>query len=120
MWGRTNYKFKNNLISTINSPTFSFPVSDKMFASKEMQKTLLTEIVNSNLKGVNRYAYSCLNFMLLKEVVENESKQDLNEFTKANFYRKLGATTTTFQPLNYMSIDNIADRKSTRLNSSHL
>lgn len=108
MWGRTNYKFKNNLISTINSPTFSFPVSDKMFASKEMQKTLLTEIVNSNLKGVNRYAYSCLNFMLLKEVVENESKQDLNEFTKANFYRKLGATTTTFQPLNYMSIDNIA------------
>ncbi len=108
MWGRTNYKFKNNLISTVNTPTFSLPVSDKMFASEEMQKTLLMEIANSNLKGVNRYTYSCLNFMLLKEVVENVSKQDLNEFTQANFYRKLGATTTTFQPLNYMSIDNIA------------
>lgn len=108
MWGRTNYKFKSNLISTVNSPTFSLPVSDKMFASEEMQKTLLTEIVNSNLRSNSRYAYSCLNFMLLKEVVENESKKDLNEFTQANFYRKLGATTTTFQPLNYMSIDNIA------------
>jgi CubicO group peptidase (beta-lactamase class C family) len=46
--------------------------------------------------------------MLLKEVVENVSQQDLNEFTQSNFFRKLGATTTTFQPLNYMSIDNIA------------
>ena len=108
MWGRSNYKFKDNLISAVNSPTFSLPVSDKLFASQEMQKTLLTEIINSNLTRSNSYAYSCLNFMLLKEVVENESKQDLNEFTQANFFRKLGATTTTFQPLKYMSIDNIA------------
>lgn len=108
MWGHTNYKFKNNLISQVNTPTFSFPVSNKMFASQEMQKTLLTEIVNTNLRRSNRYAYSCLNFMLLKEVVENISKQDLNEYTQANFFRKLGATTTTFLPLSYMSIDNIA------------
>lgn len=108
MWGRSNYKFKNNLISSVNTPTFNLPVSDKMFASKEMQKTLLAEVVNSNLRRSNSYAYSCLNFMLLKEVVENVSQQDLNEFTQSNFFRKLGATTTTFQPLNYMSIDNIA------------
>lgn len=108
MWGRTNYKFKNNLISQVNSPTFSFPVSDKMYASQEMQKTLLTEVVNSTLRRNSNYAYSCLNFMLLKEVVEKLSRQDLNEYTQANFFRKLGATTTTFQPLKYMSIDNIA------------
>lgn len=108
MWGRTNYKFKNNLISTINTPTFSFPVSDKMFASEEMRKTLLKEILNTKLRRNKRYAYSCLNFMLLKEVIEKVTEQDLNEFTQSNFYKKLGATTTTFQPLKYMSIENIA------------
>ena len=107
MWGRTNYKFKPNLISGVSTPTFNMPVSEKMFASEEMQKTLLKEIVNTDLRRPNHYAYSCLNFMLLKEVIENITKQDLNEFTQANFYRKLGATTTTFQPLKYMSNDNI-------------
>ena len=107
MWGRTNYKFKNNLISGVNTPTFSLPDSEKMFASKEMHKTLLSEIINTNLRRPNRYAYSCLNFMLLKEAIENITKQDLNQYTQANFYRKLGATTTTFQPLKYMSNQHI-------------
>lgn len=114
MWGRSNYKFKNNLISSVNTPTFSLPVSDKLFASEEMQKTLLKEVVNSNLRRNKSYAYSCLNFMLLKEVVEKLSKQDLNEYTQANFFRKLGATTTTFQPLKYMSIHNIAPTENDR------
>ena len=107
MWGRTNYKFKPNLISGINTPTFSLPVSEKMFASEEMQKTLLTEVINTNLRRPNRYAYSCLNFMLLKEAIENISKQDLNQYAQTNFYKKLGATTTTFQPLKYMSNEHI-------------
>lgn len=108
MWGRKNYSFVPELIAETNSPTFSYPVSDKMYASEKMQQKLLQEIINTNLRARNRYAYSCLNFMLLKEVVENISKQDLDEYTQSNFFRRLGATTTTFQPLNHMKIDNIA------------
>ena len=108
MWGRKNYKFKPNLIADSISTIFSYPVSERMYASREMQQTLLSEVINTNLRRQNRYAYSCLNFMLLKEVVENISKQDLNEFVQINFFRKLGATTTTYQPLKYMSIDHIA------------
>lgn len=108
MWGHKDYKFESDLIAETNSTSFSYPVSDKMYASEKMQQILLSEIINTNLRARNRYTYSCLNFMLLKEVVENISKQDLNEFIQTNFLKKLGATTTTFQPLNYMSIDNIA------------
>jgi len=107
MWGRSNYKFKPDLISNENSSTFKYPIADKMFGSDKMQETLLSEIIKTNLRTRRRYAYSCLNFMLLKEVVENISKQDLNEYVQNNFFHKLGATTTTFQPLYYMSIDNI-------------
>lgn len=108
MWGRKNYRFVPELIAETNSPTFSNPVADKMYASKKMQQKLLSEIIDTNLRARNRYAYSCLNFMLLKEVVENISKKDLNEYVQSNFFRRLGARTTTFQPLNYMSVDNIA------------
>lgn len=108
MWGRSNYKFKPDLIAADNSPTFNLSVAENMYASQNMKKTLLSEIINTNLRARRRYAYSCLNFMLLKEVVENISQQDLNEYVQTNFFRKLGATTTTFQPLNYMSADNIA------------
>ncbi len=108
MWGRKNFKFESDLIADEVSPTFSYPVSEKMYASEKMQKKLLAEIVKTNLRTPKRYAYSCLNFMLLKEVVEKISKQDLNEYVQSNFFKKLGATTTTFQPLRYMSIDNIA------------
>lgn len=107
MWGRNNYKFKSDLISPVSSPSFCYPVSDKIFANKNMQKVLLEEIIKTN-KRPKRYAYSCLNFMLLKEVVENITKQDLNEYSQANFFKRLGAYTTTFQPLKYMSADNIA------------
>ncbi|MDD4728414.1 MAG: glycoside hydrolase family 3 N-terminal domain-containing protein, partial [Dysgonamonadaceae bacterium] len=107
MWGKGDYKFKSNLISGVNTPTFNLPVSDKMFASEEMQKTMLSEIIATNLRP-KRYAYSCLNFMLLKEVVESISKDDLNVYVQKNFFKKLGATTTTFQPLLYMSAENIA------------
>ena len=108
MWGRGSYTFISDLISGENSSTFKYPVAEKMYGSDKMQETVLSEIIKTNLRTRNRYAYSCLNFILLKEVVERVSEQDLNKFVQNNFFRKLGATTTTFQPLNYMSADNIA------------
>jgi CubicO group peptidase (beta-lactamase class C family) len=45
--------------------------------------------------------------MLLKEAVEHISGQDLNTYVQENFYKKLGAYTTTFQPLEYLSLNDI-------------
>ncbi len=46
--------------------------------------------------------------MLLKEAIEHISKTDLDNFVKDNFYKKLGAETLTFRPLDHMPVDNIA------------
>jgi CubicO group peptidase (beta-lactamase class C family) len=47
--------------------------------------------------------------MLLKEMVENISKEDLNAFVQENFYRKLGMPSTTYLPLqNGLALNNIA------------
>lgn len=106
-WGRTDYKFIPDYISTQSSEKFHLHVAKDMYASDKMQKALLKEIISTNLKS-KTYRYSCLNFILLKEVVENIADTDLNTYVRTNFFEKLGASSTTFLPLKYMSINDIA------------
>ena len=98
-WARTDFKYKSNLISDVSKPGFSKRISDNLYISDSYQDTILYRIAESKLRPNKSYLYSCLNFMLLKEVVEQVSDSDLNTFLQNNFYRKLGAVTTTYNPL---------------------
>ncbi len=100
-WGRTDYRFLPLLISSERSDRFSRPVAKGVYASDEMHDKLLQEVIDTPLRGKGRYTYSCLNFMLLKEAVENVSGKDMDTYLKENFYRKLGANTTTFLPIEH-------------------
>ncbi len=106
-WGRTDYKFDSELISDKMSEEFSKPVAKDIFASQKMHNKLLQDIIDTPL-GLKRYRYSCLNFMLIKESIDNITSIDLNSYLQKNFYNKLGASSTTFLPLKYMSADVIA------------
>lgn len=98
-WARTDFKYKSNLISDVPKPGFSKRISENLYISDSYQDTILYRIAESKLRPNKSYLYSCLNFMLLKEVVEQVSDSDLNTFLQNNFYRKLGAVTTTYNPL---------------------
>ncbi len=107
-WGRTDYRFLPLLISTSPSERFHLPVANGLFASDAMHEALLKEVISTPLRRRGRYRYSCLNFMLLKEAVENVSDKDLNSYLKEQFYDKLGATTTLFRPLEQLPLEQIA------------
>lgn len=107
-WARTDYKFKTNLISRNQNDQFHLPVAKGLYASDQMHKTLLRDVIQSPLRRKGRYLYSCLNFMLLKEAVEFTSGTDLDSFVKENFYHKLGASNTTFRPLGLHAVEQIA------------
>ncbi len=98
-WARTDYSFLPELISRTRSERFHLPVAKGLYASDMMQERLLRDVIEAPLRRKGRYLYSCLNFMLLKEAVEATTGSDLDNFVKENFYWKLGATTTTFRPL---------------------
>ena len=106
-WARTDYRFLPDLISREPSERFYLPVAEDLYASDKMHDALLRDVIASPLQKSGRYTYSCLNFMLLKEAVEQITKTDLDTYVKQQFYRKLGASTTTFQPLKYLSADQI-------------
>lgn len=98
-WARTDFKYKSNLISDVPKPGFSKRISENLYISDSYQDTLLNRIAESKLKPTKSYLYSCLNFMLLKEVVEQVSDSDLNTFLQKSYYKKLGAVTTMYNPL---------------------
>lgn len=100
-WARTDYRFLPLLISSTPSERFYLPVAKDLYASDEMHDALLGEVIATPLRGRGRYTYSCLNFMLLKEAVENVVGKDMDTYLKEHFYHKLGATTTTFRPLEH-------------------
>ena len=106
-WARTDYKFKADLVSPTKKAGF-IPLADNMYVNKSYKDSIVSSIVSSKLRKRKTYLYSCLNFMLLKEVVENVSKEDLNTFVQDNFFKKLGATTTTYNPLTKFSKEQIA------------
>lgn len=106
-WGRTDYTFIPSFISDKRDETFHRPVANDLYASNKMHQALLKDIIATELRS-KTYRYSCLNFMLLKEAVEQLSKTDLDSYVKENFYRKLGAVNMTFLPLNHMPVEKIA------------
>lgn len=98
-WGRTDFKYKRNLVSTVSKPGFTKQIAAGLYISDVYNDTIVQMIADSKLRANKNYMYSCLNFMLLKEVVEDVSKTDLNTYLQNNFYGKLGAATTTYNPL---------------------
>jgi beta-glucosidase-like glycosyl hydrolase/CubicO group peptidase (beta-lactamase class C family) len=106
-WVRPDFKFKSHMVSTTPKAGFR-PLADKMYISESYQDTLVNAIVKSKLRARKTYLYSCLNFMLLKEAVENITKEDMNTYLQDKFFMKLGATTTTYNPLTKFDKSRIA------------
>lgn len=97
-WANKHFKFRKELISPKPEAGFN-QIANHMFVNKSYRDTIIKSIADSKLLNRKIYRYSCLNFILLKEVVENLAQADLNTFVQENFYKPLGMHRTTFNPL---------------------
>ena len=96
---RTNFNFNKERVSPTAKPGFSLQVAKRFFLKDDFPRLIIKEIANSKLKNQGAYLYSDLNFMLLKEVVENISKEPMDKFLETYFYAPLGADLTGYKPL---------------------
>jgi CubicO group peptidase (beta-lactamase class C family) len=96
------------MVSTQPATGIEKQVADHFYIKTDFQKEVLKAIIDSKLRKNNGYLYSDLNFMLLKEVIENISDQTLDNFLNNWLYADLGANSTGFLPLRKISIENIA------------
>lgn len=107
MWARTDFLFKPELVSKVRKPHFTKQIAEGLYINDSYQDTIIQKIADTKLRANKKYLYSCLNFILLKEVVEGASEKDLNTFLQDNFYKKLGASNTLYNPLTKFSKDDI-------------
>lgn len=113
-WIRPDYKYKSALVSSTPKKGFELKIADDLYISPAYKDTIIYNIASSKLNARKSYVYSCLNFMLLKEVVENIAETDLNQFVQKNLFEPLGATTTRYNPLDKFSKNQIAPTENER------
>jgi CubicO group peptidase (beta-lactamase class C family) len=64
-----------------------------------------TELLVKHIAGIRkefrpgeRFIYSCLNYIVLAQIVKTVSGEDLGEFSRKNIFQPLGLTSTFFNP----------------------
>lgn len=84
-----------------------FRAAENLYVRNDWEDSLYSRIVTSKLTAPNKYVYSDNDFIFLGKIVEAITGKTLNDYAKATFYQPLGMTTTTFQPREVMSLNNI-------------
>ena len=72
---------------------------DALWQKTGDRDSILRLVASSELRPDNGYCYSDFGFMLLADVVERVSGMPLDKYMDEHFYRPMGLTHTTFNPL---------------------
>ena len=88
----------STLVATRRSADFPLQVADDLYAHRSFPDTILAMIKEAQL-GPKRYRYSCVNFILLKIMIERQMKQPMDSLLAKDFFRPVGAYHTLYNPL---------------------
>ena len=105
---RNDFTYLPELVSTTRKPGFTTEVARHFYVHDSFKDSILQDIKKSRLSTRGRYVYSCVNFIMLKMMVENQLKRPMDQLLKQDFYRGLGAWHTTYNPLHVMDTLQIA------------
>ena len=93
------FKYKEEYISDVQSDEYPLQVAQGMFVSRAFPKRMLEMIASDTVPlRDRRYRYSCLNFVLLKEMVEQITGQPMDEYLEREFYAPMGMDRTLYRP----------------------
>ncbi|MDR2086679.1 MAG: serine hydrolase [Dysgonamonadaceae bacterium] len=113
-YARSDFSFRPELVSATPAGKIKRQAAENFYLNDTLRTMVVKEIAASPLKRSNHYLYSDLNFILLKETVENITKQSLDTFLEKEFYAGLGANYTMFLPLKKINRKNIAPTENDR------
>ena len=85
---------------------YHWQVSDNMFVNDAYHERALGMIAASPL-GKHRYSYSCVGFIILKEIVETLTGEGMDTYLDRLFYHPMGLRHTFFNPLKHCRIEGI-------------
>ena len=94
------FNYKKEYLSSSCSEEYPLQLAENMYLSPAFPDRMLEMIASDDVPlRDRRYRYSCLNFMLLKEMVEYISGMPMDEYLEKVFYAPMGMKHTLYHPL---------------------
>ncbi len=97
-YARSDYKFKEGLVSQQPSDTYNICVADNFWLNSSYRKEEERLLAEVSLKE-KQYRYSCVNFILLKEIVEHIAGESMDKLLEREFFRPMKLSSLTYLPL---------------------
>lgn len=104
---KKNGKYKKKTLSHDSTTNYSVKIVDKLYLYNEYRDNIYKQIKKSSLREKSGYKYSGLSFYLYPEIIEKITKTDFESYVKLNVYKPLGASSITYNPLRFYSLDRI-------------
>jgi CubicO group peptidase (beta-lactamase class C family) len=89
------------------SNRYPIEVTDSLFEFKNYPKTIYEQIRDSPLNEKKEYVYSDLSFILYPLIIKRLTGENFEDYLKETFYRPLGASTLTYNPRRFYSLNRI-------------
>ena len=86
------FKYKDEYVSSLRSEEYPLQVAEGVFVNPAFPERILEMIASDEIPlRDRRYRYSCLNFVLLKEMVEQISGMPMDKYLDQEFYTPMGS-----------------------------
>ena len=103
-----SFDYKQEYLSKSPSAEYPLQVAEDLYVSPAFSRRMLEMIASDEIPlRDRRYRYSCLNFMLLKEMVETLSGMPMDEYLQREFYQPMGMEHTLYRPLTRFKAEQI-------------
>ena len=99
--------WKPKTFASKRSARYPIEVTDSLYEFKRYPRTIYKQIKDSPLNEKKEYVYSDLSFILYPLVVKRLTGENFEDYLKTTFYKPLGASTLTYLPRRYYSLDRI-------------
>jgi len=96
---RNDFKYLPEMVSNKPKAGFTTQVAREFYINDTFKDSIIQQIADSKLGVKGKYRYSCMNFVLLKIMAERELGVPMDELLSTEFYNRLGASTTMYNPL---------------------
>lgn len=106
MYGNRNARLRPDITAAKESADFDVEVAKGIYVGTAAYDTVMHRIYDVPLLS-KRYRYSCLNFCLLMNMVENLTGVSMDQWVDTEVFAPLGAYHTGYRPLTYWQAEKI-------------
>jgi beta-glucosidase-like glycosyl hydrolase/CubicO group peptidase (beta-lactamase class C family) len=111
---RNGFKFHPDIVSESRKAGFTTEVARDFYVHDSFKDLIMQDIRKAKLGTRGKYVYSCVNFILLKMIVENQTCRPMDQLLQTSFFDRLGGQYITYNPLKKIDVSQIVPTEDDR------